>query len=96
MDTPTSNSPHRGIDRSKLPIYLAIALIALLFVPRAVLATLAFVGLGGTITYSALVHRREGWVSGLIFGLLLLILPVGAVIYAVARLVAGGVEGGAP
>lgn len=81
-----TKSPHKvyarqPLDRSKIPILLAVALIALVFVPVALLGLTALALLGYSIVRSAVRYREEGWVSGVLLGLMFLVPAVAAICF---------------
>jgi hypothetical protein len=58
--------------RARLPILIVLGILALVFIPPAILGVGALGFLGFTLIRSALTHRQEGWITGLLFGVLLL------------------------
>jgi hypothetical protein len=93
MDVVPSQVPRRvarrGIDRTWLPIYIAVGVIALLFIPYTYLGGLMLIALAGNLIRSALIYRGEGWISGLILGLLLLSPVILGLIALAVRVVRG-------
>jgi hypothetical protein len=73
---------------SRLPFYLiGIGLLLLFCVPVMAVGSGAIALRGGYCAYSACVHRREGWLAGAVFGIMLFLAGgVGVLAFLVMRL----------
>lgn len=81
------NSQPGASDDSRAGLWIAAAIAAVLvlvFLPLLAFPLVALAFLGVACARSAIVHRQVGWISGFIFGIVLVIVGLGGIVVAIA------------